>query len=49
MVFGTYFLPSERVPATTGIGMPSFPQTFAAQLAAPVRWRHVSRPAPQPA
>ncbi len=43
LVFGTLFLPKGRSgPDGIGIGaMPNFPRTWAAQLAAPFRWRRV--------
>lgn len=40
LAFGTYFLPRRRQPPVD-IGLadlPAFPQTWAAQLAAPLRW-----------
>jgi len=44
LVFGTFFLPPNRAPDSIGIGsMPDFPQTFAAQMAAPFRWRRLKR------
>ena len=43
LVFGTFLLPSARAPLAIGIGsMPHFPQTFAAQMAAPFRWRRLT-------
>ena len=45
LVFGTFFLPGDRQPpAAIGIAdMPAFPQTWAAQMAAPFRWRSLPR------
>jgi sterol desaturase/sphingolipid hydroxylase (fatty acid hydroxylase superfamily) len=45
LVFGTFFLPADRQPPTAiGIAdMPAFPQTWAAQMAAPFRWRALPR------
>jgi len=47
LVFGTFFLPSEREPpARIGIAaMPAFPPGYLAQLAVPFRWRQVQREA----
>jgi hypothetical protein len=45
LIFGTFFLPSDHVPLATGIAdMPDFPRAFAAQMAAPFRWRRLTRP-----
>ncbi len=43
LVFGTFFLPRDREPPEAiGIaGMPDFPPTYLAQLAAPFRWARV--------
>ena len=48
LVFGTFFLPGDRQPpAAIGIAdMPAFPQTWAAQMAAPFRWRSLPRRKP---
>ena len=48
LVFGTCFLPGDRhPPAAIGIAdMPAFPQTWAAQMAAPFRWRALPRREP---
>ena len=48
LVFGTFFLPGDRQPpAAIGIAdMPAFPQTWAAQMAAPFRWRALPRREP---
>ena len=48
LVFGTFFLPGDRQPpAAIGIAdMPAFPQTWAAQMAAPFRWRSLPRREP---
>ena len=48
LVFGTFFLPGDRQPpAAIGIAdMPAFPQTWAAQMAAPFRWRAMPRREP---
>ena len=45
LAFGTFFLPADREPpAAIGIAdMPAFPQTWAAQMAAPFRWRTLPR------
>ena len=44
LVFGTFYLPAERQPAAIGIGsMPHFPQTFAAQMAAPFNWQRLKK------
>jgi sterol desaturase/sphingolipid hydroxylase (fatty acid hydroxylase superfamily) len=47
LVFGTFYLPVERDPPTEiGIpDLPRFPTGYAAQLAAPFRWRRVRREA----
>ena len=44
-VFGTRYLPRDRAPpADIGLmGLPRFPATWLAQLAAPFRWRRVKR------
>ncbi len=44
LVFGSYFMPTTRQPPID-IGLaelPTFPQTWAAQLAAPLRWRELN-------
>jgi len=43
IVFGTRFLPSDRLPPTDiGLAeMPNFPQGFWAQLASPFTWRRI--------
>ena len=48
LAFGTFFLPGDRQPpAAIGIAdMPAFPQTWAAQMAAPFRWRSLPRREP---
>lgn len=47
LVFGTFHLPPDRTPGAVGIAdMPDFPQTFAAQMAAPFRWHRPPHPAP---
>jgi ornithine lipid hydroxylase len=45
LVFGTYFLPTDRTPPRDiGIAdMPDFPQGYLAQLAAPFRWASMRR------
>jgi sterol desaturase/sphingolipid hydroxylase (fatty acid hydroxylase superfamily) len=51
LVFGTFFLPSDRqAPGNIGIGdLPRFPSAYPAQLAAPFRWQSVKREAGPPA
>lgn len=48
LVFGTFFLPSDREPPQAiGIAdMPAFPTTYLAQLATPFRWRSLPRATP---
>jgi len=43
VVFGTRFLPADREPPEdVGLcDLPTFPMTFAAQMAAPFRWREI--------
>jgi ornithine lipid hydroxylase len=43
LVFGTYFNPRHRQPATDiGLGeLPSFPQDFWGQIASPFQWREI--------
>lgn len=50
LAFGSFFLPADRQPpAAIGIAdMPAFPQTWAAQMAAPFRWRALPRRPPPP-
>jgi sterol desaturase/sphingolipid hydroxylase (fatty acid hydroxylase superfamily) len=45
LVFGSFFLPADRQPpARIGIAdMATFPQTWAAQMAAPFRWKRLAR------
>jgi sterol desaturase/sphingolipid hydroxylase (fatty acid hydroxylase superfamily) len=48
-VFGSFFLPGDRQPPRD-IGLadlPQFPQTWAAQLLAPLRWRRLRETSPQ--
>ena len=47
LIFGTFFLPSDREPpARIGIAaLPAFPPGYLAQLAVPFRWRSVQREA----
>jgi sterol desaturase/sphingolipid hydroxylase (fatty acid hydroxylase superfamily) len=47
LVFGTFFLPSDREPpAAIGIGnMPEFPTRYLAQLSSPFRWKELKEAA----